>query len=453
MAAEQPATALVDGEVTLVYKLRATNTEQEDNGPLASHARRVLNVEVLVDAVNERRADVFFYDELADAASRLNIERGARLWLEASPAWLRPAEEHPRMAADPLHERRRAGSVALAPRDLLMAAQTPDALRTWRCCVHRNDNWDEVDQPPTKKKKREAIPAYVTYPSSDRVDKDHLTLRGCRAHCGIGMEVNVLGAVYATKPLQRGRTSSFITLELCDADGVYTATLTAFHETSERLPACRAGDALRCRRVVFEPPLDGDKDTHLRLRGVGWSGFARFAWPARPGFEQPLRDVAVAVDYCGAKKPTPASDALTRYAARLRGATPRAVEDDEAAGPCCLIDALQPVWKSTSASGAPRYRAGVASMAWRATRRTRRKILISTQVAAPRRRALLLSVRRPSGAARRRRRPRRARGAARRRHGRGRRARAALGQSRTVRGRRRGAPGPGHRRRALPRPR
>ena len=60
--------------------------------------------------------------------------------------------------------------------------------------------------------------------------------------------------------------------------------------------------------------------------------------------EQPLRNVAVAVDYCGAKKPTPASDGLTRYAARLRGATPRAVEEEEeeeAAGPCCLIDALQ----------------------------------------------------------------------------------------------------------------
>ena len=91
----------------------------------------------------------------------------------------------------------------------------------------------------------------------------------------------------------------------------------------------------------------------MRLRGVGWSGFACFAWPARPGADQPLRNVAVAVDYCGAKKPTPASDGLTRYAARLRGATPRAVdEDEEAAGPCCLIDALQPVWKSTSASGA-----------------------------------------------------------------------------------------------------
>ncbi|CAH0369190.1 unnamed protein product [Pelagomonas calceolata] len=341
--AEQPATALVEGEVTLVYPIRATNTEEEDNGPLASHARRVLNVEVLVDAVNERKADVFFYDELADAAARLDIERGARLWLEASPAWLRPAGEHPRMAADPLHERRRAGSVALAPRDLLMASQTPDALRAWRCCVHRNDKWDDVDQPPAKKKKREAIPAYVTYPSSDRVDKDHLTLKGCRAHCGTGMEVNVLGAVYATKPLQRGRTSNFVTLELCDADGVYTATLTAFHEKPERLPACQVGDALRCRRVVFEPPLDGDKATHLRLRGVGWSGFACFAWPARPGLEQPLRNVAVAVDYCGAKKPTPASDGLTRYAARLRGATPRAVEDDEeeAAGPCCLIDASQ----------------------------------------------------------------------------------------------------------------
>ena len=161
--AEQPATALVDGEVTLVYGLRATNTEEEDNGPLATHARRVLSVEVLVDAVNERRADVFFYDELADAASRLDIERGARLWLEASPAWLRPAGDHPRMAADPLQERRRAGAVALAPRDLLMAAQTPDALRAWRCCVHRNDNWMEVDQPPPKR--RSARPSRPTSPT------------------------------------------------------------------------------------------------------------------------------------------------------------------------------------------------------------------------------------------------------------------------------------------------
>ena len=73
MAAEQPAAALVDGEVTLVYALRATNTEEEDNGPLATQARRVLSVEVLVDAVNERKADFFFYDELADAAARLDI--------------------------------------------------------------------------------------------------------------------------------------------------------------------------------------------------------------------------------------------------------------------------------------------------------------------------------------------------------------------------------------------
>ena len=55
---------------------------------------------------------------------------------------------------------------------------------------------------------------------------------------------------------------------------------------------------------------------------------------------------------------------------------------------------LESVWKSTSASGdaavlvrssggepaSPRHRADVASTAWRSTRRTRRKILISTQV-------------------------------------------------------------------------
>ena len=44
--------------------------------------------------------------------------------------------------------------------------------------------------------------------------------------------------------------------------------------------------------------------------------------------------------------------------------------------------AATPVWKSTSVSGAPaspRRRAGVASMAWRSTRRRRRELLISTQ--------------------------------------------------------------------------
>ena len=343
MAAEQPAKALVDGEVTLVYALRATNTEEEDNGPLATHARRVLNVEVLVDAVNERKADVFFYDELADAAARLDIERGARLWLEASPAWLRPAGDHPRMAADPLHERRRAGSVALAPRDLLMASQTPDALRAWRCCVHRNDNVGRRRPATYQKEEARGHPGLRHLPvfrSRGQGPFNFKRLPGALRYRHGGER---LRGGLQTKPLQRGRTSNFVTLELCDEDGVYTATLTAFHEKPERLPACQVGDALRCRRVVFEPPLDGDRATHLRLRGVGWSGFACFAWPARPGADQPLRNVAVAVDYCGAKKPTPASDGLTRYAARLRGATPRAVEDEEeeAAGPCCLIDARQ----------------------------------------------------------------------------------------------------------------
>ena len=190
-------------------------------------------------------------------ASTLNEARGCG----SAPGVCRQASTRRRLTPC---ERRRAGSAALAPRDLLMGRRRRRAAG-WRCCVHRNNNWDEVDQPPAKKKKREAIPAYVTYPSSDRVDKDHLTLRGCRAHCGTGMEVNVIGAVYATKPLQRGRTSNFVTLELCDEDGAYTATLTAFHEKPERLPACQVGDALRCRRVVFEPPLDGDRATHLRV--------------------------------------------------------------------------------------------------------------------------------------------------------------------------------------------
>ena len=36
-----------------------------------------------------------------------------------------------------------------------------------------------------------------------------------------------------------------------------------------------------------------------------------------------------------------------------------------------LRDTYRAVWKSTSASGHPRRRAGVASMAWRSTRRFR----------------------------------------------------------------------------------
>jgi hypothetical protein len=44
-----------------------------------------------------------------------------------------------------------------------------------------------------------------------------------------------------------------------------------------------------------------------------------------------------------------------------------------------LRDTSDAVWKSTSVSGA-RHRASAASLAWRSTRRTRRELLISTQV-------------------------------------------------------------------------
>lgn len=339
--AEQPAaSALVDGEVTLIYATRAADQADEDNGPLAASARRVFSVEVRLD--DERRADVFFYDSLADAAAKI-FAPGARVWLDAARSWLAPAQPHPRMASDPLFARRRAGCVGLAPLSVLQAARTPDALQPWRCAVQANNEWKDVEQPPAKRQKGEPIPHHVAYPSGDRVDKDHLTLRGCARHCGAGMEVNVLAAVYATKSAQRTPKTNFVTLELCDEDGAFTATLTAFGR-AERLPTpAQQGDALRCRRVVFEPPLDGDRPHHLRLRGVAYSGFAAFCGPdelPRQGFDRGA-SASVAANYCGAAKPTPATAGLGRYAARLMGATPQAPSDDEADCPCCLIDVLQ----------------------------------------------------------------------------------------------------------------
>lgn len=341
MAEAQPAaSALVDGEVTLIYATRAADQADEDNGPLAASARRVFSVEVRLD--DERRADVFFYDSLADAAAKI-FAPGARVWLEAPQSWLVPAQPHPRMAADPLFMRRRAGCVGLAPLSVLQAARTPDTLQPWRCAVQANNEWKDVEQPPAKRQKREPIPHHVAYPSADRVDKDHVTLRGCARHCGAGMEANVLAAVYATKRAQRTPKTNFVTLELCDEDGAFTATLTAFGR-AERLPTpARQGDALRCRRVVFEPPLDGDRPHHLRLRGVAYSGFAAFCGPddlPRPGFLVSSASQAVAANYCGAAKPTPATAGLARCAARLLGATPVAQSDDDEA-PCCLIDVLQ----------------------------------------------------------------------------------------------------------------
>ena len=49
---------------------------------------------------------------------------------------------------------------------------------------------------------------------------------------------------------------------------------------ANRLPgAARRGDAIRCRRVVREAAMSGDAATHLRLRGVAWTGYVLF----RPG--------------------------------------------------------------------------------------------------------------------------------------------------------------------------
>ena len=50
-------------KVKVVYGERSANTPNEDNGPLAASAQRVISLQVVLS--DGRLLDIFFYDELA----------------------------------------------------------------------------------------------------------------------------------------------------------------------------------------------------------------------------------------------------------------------------------------------------------------------------------------------------------------------------------------------------
>ena len=114
-------------KVKVVYGERSANTPNEDNGPLAASARRVISLQVVLS--DGRLLDIFFYDELAAMVNRVRPTGslvGILLQVRVDPAQVVPAEPHPRMVQDQLLHRRRAGRVALAPPHVFEAAGEPD---------------------------------------------------------------------------------------------------------------------------------------------------------------------------------------------------------------------------------------------------------------------------------------------------------------------------------------
>ena len=119
-------------KVKVVYGERSANTPNEDNGPLATSAQRVISLQVVLS--DGRLLDIFFYDELAAMVNNVTVRAvrptgslvGILLQVRVDPARVVPAEPHPRMAHDKLLHRRRAGRVALAPPHVLEAAGEPD---------------------------------------------------------------------------------------------------------------------------------------------------------------------------------------------------------------------------------------------------------------------------------------------------------------------------------------
>ena len=114
-------------KVKVVYGERSANTPNEDNGPLATSAQRVISLQVVLS--DGRLLDIFFYDELAAVVNNVRPNGslvGILLQVRVDPARVVPAEPHPRMAHDKLLHRRRAGRVALAPPHVLEAAGEPD---------------------------------------------------------------------------------------------------------------------------------------------------------------------------------------------------------------------------------------------------------------------------------------------------------------------------------------
>ena len=114
-------------KVKVVYGERSANTPNEDNGPLAASAQRVISLQVVLS--DGRLLDIFFYDELAAMVNNVRPNGslvGILLQVRVDPARVVPAEPHPRMAHDKLLHRRRAGRVALALPHILEAAGEPD---------------------------------------------------------------------------------------------------------------------------------------------------------------------------------------------------------------------------------------------------------------------------------------------------------------------------------------
>ena len=116
-------------KVKVVYGERSANTPNEDNGPLAESAQRVISLQVVLS--DGRLLDIFFYDELAAMVNNVRPTTtgslvGILLQVRVDPARVVPAEPHPRMAHDKLLHRRRAGRVALALPRVLAAAGEPD---------------------------------------------------------------------------------------------------------------------------------------------------------------------------------------------------------------------------------------------------------------------------------------------------------------------------------------
>ena len=109
------------GKVKVVYGERSANTPNEDNGPLAESAQRVISLQVVLS--DGRLLDIFFYDELAAMVNNVRPNGsliGILLQVRVDPARVVPAEPHPRMVQDTLLHRRRAGRGVVRP------ARAPD---------------------------------------------------------------------------------------------------------------------------------------------------------------------------------------------------------------------------------------------------------------------------------------------------------------------------------------
>ena len=370
-----PPAPLVEGVARLVWKLRPTAGSVEDCGPLRYVAQEVLSARVSLGEGDGSFVDVFFYDGFAKSAGRLALD-GARLVITAPASWLLPGRgadgAHPRdpkggAYVDRLDARRCRGVVSVASPALLAAGEAPEAngACSVRVLPRGAKEWvDVADNYGGKKRKLRALdegdPECLG--SAARVDREHLTLRGAHAalagaeNGGVNFELNVMASCHggedAGADAAAVRTTSngdqaYVTLELCDLDGAFTATLVAFAKAdmANRLPgAARRGDAIRCRRVVREAAMSGDAATHLRLRGVAWTGYVLFRpGPATfAGFDYSFEGLRVHV--CGRKTFTKPSAPQLDLARRLVDARPTPspeAADAEDAGPPSLLDARQ----------------------------------------------------------------------------------------------------------------